>query len=184
MRKEQGVLVNARGLQTRWVAYRGILKHARARGTQLRSTNAQRARSMELHGRPRCERTMQRVHSDLTAMGLVVIRPIRRGGATPGFRDCLQLRLLETYVTPPKGAGEEESSNDDSPALPTASVQPAEPAREDPPPGGGGKGDEEDGDDEWAAQVLRTFAQPIEERRARRAQLDEERRRERLSGQP
>lgn len=133
-REDQG-FVSERGRETRWVAFRTVWRHTRASGTlDFRTTTPQRARAMELAGRARSDRTVQRVHRDLAAMGLVVTRHVHRGRATPGFRDCLHLRLVESYVTPPSAAEEGEQSSPSSSAPPTTGIAPPPAADPDPPP--------------------------------------------------
>jgi hypothetical protein len=105
LRRSQGVLVSERAEETRWLEYVGCLALYRAKGQDFKTTNGQRAQGLCARGRPRCSRTVQRAHKDLAAMGLLGRAHVRRAGAQAGRRDCLRVRLLPSYVTPPSAAG-------------------------------------------------------------------------------
>lgn len=91
------------GLETRWIAYRGLARRARTGSRSFRSTNGQRCAQLAADGRIRGRRTVQRVHRDLEAMGVARISHIRRSGAArrPGELDCLSIVFLgRSRVTP------------------------------------------------------------------------------------
>lgn len=136
-----------RGRETRWIAYRALFRLSRSRGTALHTTNAQTVRRLEKARLSRCERTAQRVHQDLMGMGIVVVRHVHRGGSTPGFRDCLHLRLVDTYVTPSVRTDSPEQAQGES-GPKTASAAPASPADDGAPPRSGGASAEEIGSGE------------------------------------
>lgn len=165
----------------------------RARGCKSlvwQTTNAQQAIAIKREGRGRCSRTVQRHLRTLERMGLLTVTHVRRGRATPGYRDCLRLRLVQGFVTPSKlGEREEEPSATtlSFPGQTATEIAPAAPARPDPPPLAAVNGSDEDqevdtrspeqvqADDEWAEMVLRRFSDPPEVQEARREQRERER---------
>lgn len=104
LREREGVLVSERGLETLWLEYCSCMKAYRAQGQDFKSTNAQRARALDLRGRARCTRTIQRAHKQLAQMGLLRRYHVKRGGSRAGQRDCLRICVTSTYVTPPSAA--------------------------------------------------------------------------------
>lgn len=164
--EEQGLLFNARGCETSYVALRtAVLRGFGCGETAFRTTNAERAAAMRNSGRERCERTMQRHHRRLQRMGLLMVGHVHRGRGASGFRDCLHLRLVQTYVAPPKGP-EEGAFGPTPPLVPEQHLSaPAAPAEPDPPPlHGGGEGTENDSAggelSAWEQRVLETLSLP------------------------
>lgn len=111
LRTAEDKLVSERGLETAWQEYRSCRRCYYACGQDFKTTNGQRSRALELAGRKRCSRTVQRVHHDLAAMGLLQRSHIHRGRAAVGNKDCIRVRLTPSFVTPPTAAPTAERSS-------------------------------------------------------------------------
>lgn len=165
---EHGIVFNARGCETSYQALRtAVLRGFGCGSAQYRTTNTERAAAMRNAGRARCERTMQRHHRRLQRMGLLMVGHVHRGRGAAGFRDCLHLRLVQSYVTPPKGP-EEGPFGPTPPLVPERHlIAPAAPADDVPPPtSGGGEGSDEEQDggelSAWEQQMLATLSLPVD----------------------
>jgi len=105
LRARQERRVSERGRQTVWVEYLSCMAVYRTKGQDFKTTNSQRAAALAARNRPRCSRTIQRVHKDLAEMGLLRRAHVRRGGSRAGRRDCLRVFMTSSFVTPPSAAG-------------------------------------------------------------------------------
>lgn len=94
--------VSERGLETAWREYMACARLYRLKGQGFRTTNGQRARAHALSGRPRCERTIQRTHHRLAAMGLLRRSHIKKLKDRAGHKDCLEITI--TFVAPRSAA--------------------------------------------------------------------------------
>jgi len=174
----RGVRFSRRGCRTVYVVYLGLCRRQRGCGEwRFETTNAQRATAMRQLGRERCERTVQRAHRLLGAMGLAAVEHVRRGGATAGFRDCLRVRIIASFVTPPFG-GQRRGLRPTPPLPRTALSAPPAAAGGRPPPlrgGGNGNGhvgnEEEEPDEATRARWIAQAAVRIAVRRARFEEL-------------
>ena len=101
-----GINVSDRGLETAWMIYRSERALYDREGQHFRTTNGQRARALDIRGRARCTRTIQRHHRRLERMGFIRVVHVMKSKALKGDRDCLQVTLLhgKSFVTPPTGA--------------------------------------------------------------------------------
>lgn len=105
--RQAGKRVSRRRLESCWISYRGVLRAScRAQGGCFRTTNGQRATQMDADGRTRSVRTVQRLHRELEAMGVVTVRHVRRSGAArrPGELDCLAISLKNPSFVMPRFA--------------------------------------------------------------------------------
>lgn len=162
-REQAGIRFSARGCETSWQAYRTAFVRSRACGKLAwQTTNNERAAALVNAGRPRHARTLQRHHALLCELGLLMTRHVRRGRATPGFRDCLHLRLVQSFVIPPT-AGTPGLTATGVPRTATASETAGFAGRDHPPPlcGGVGTGEEpavevevSDQAQRWASSLL------------------------------
>lgn len=110
-----------RGRVTAWLDYRLDFRLYRKRGQHCGTTNWRRGRALELNHRPRCRRTVQRLHRKLEAMGLVAFHPMKRKGSKPGERDYLvmEVRTPENPAChPPAKGGSGNCPKGRVPALP------------------------------------------------------------------
>lgn len=109
MCEREEIPFDPRGLRSTLELYRQQMTAYRAQGQDWETTNAQMARGMELRGRARCRRTVQRLRKRLVLMGLIAYAHVRRSGRLriPGKMDTLRVRCLcaKANVTPPPGAG-------------------------------------------------------------------------------
>lgn len=115
-RARKGIQPSARGLQTLWTEYLACMKAYRIKGQDFTTTNARRARALQLAGRPRCTRTVQRAHHTLADMGLLRRHHVKRLGSRVGYRDCVRVCLLNPFVTLPSAAGAGELCSPTAPA--------------------------------------------------------------------
>lgn len=139
----QGLVFSARGMNTCWALYEVERRSWHAQGQDFETTNGQRQVALEARGRGRCRRTVQYTRKRLGWMGLVAYFHVRRGGATPGEKDTLRVRMLRTRsirranCTPPFGeAGNRLVPRRGSPAS-NDLIPPTSSADEDPAPPGG-----------------------------------------------
>jgi hypothetical protein len=145
-RQDLGIGPSERGTLTLWAEYRSCMGNYRRKGQGFYTTNGQRARALEQDGRPRCNRTVQRAHQQLRAMGLLRRAHVKRGGSRRGERDCLRVNMM-SFVTPPSaapakglrpftaGASRPLAEKDSADSI-GRNDQPAPPARAAPPEGG------------------------------------------------
>ena len=103
-RLRAGIGPSERGLETRWQLYLARVRSYKAKGQGFCTTNAQSARALELAGRRRCRRTVQRTDALLAEMGLLRRYHDRRGGSAAGNRDRLRVQLAPSFVTLPLAA--------------------------------------------------------------------------------
>lgn len=123
MCEREEIPFDRRGLHTAHELYKQQLTAFRVQGQDWETTNTQIARGLELRGRARCRRTVQRTRKRLEAMKLVGYSHVRRSGAlcVPGQMDTLRVRCLcprRANVTPPSGAGASPFGAQLAPALP------------------------------------------------------------------
>lgn len=143
LRAQQGIVFSQRGCDTSWVAYLSALRRAYAAdNAEFETTNGQRAAALRNLGRARCARTVQRHHALLELMNLAVAIHVKRGRATPGFRDCLRIRMTRSFVAPPTAAEGGALQALSPSARKTASGSTRSARRDHPPPLRGGEGSE------------------------------------------
>jgi hypothetical protein len=167
-RLEAGINFSARGCETSYIAYRTAFRRSRAtRELGWNTTNGQRATAMDKAGRARCARTMQRHHALLGELGLLMTRHVHRGRNRSGFRDCVHLRLVQSFDIPPTAGGPSPTGKG-APPPKTASATADCVGRDHPPPLRDGVGnDEETAIEEelspWGARLLRKMGISPEE---------------------
>jgi len=96
-REELGIQPSERGTMTLWAEYRSCMRCYSAKEQGFLTSNGQRARALKKAGRPRCTRTIQRAHHELTRMGLLRRYHIKRSGARriKNELDCLSIHMQQ-----------------------------------------------------------------------------------------